>query len=102
MRAMVGRTPRRSAGSARCGGPGSDAAGAHHGISDWYGAHLDHLLPILLGPDRRSASHSRTRDHQDLHPFPGAPSTTTTSWTTSQPGRDADANRDSTGRAGDA
>jgi len=42
------------------------------GISDWYSAHLDYHLPILLGPDGPFCQCDRS-DHQELDPFPVTP-----------------------------
>ena len=42
------------------------------GISDWYSAHLDYHLPILLGPDGPFCQCDRS-DHQELKPLPAAP-----------------------------
>jgi len=44
------------------------------GIADWYGSHLDHHLPVLLGPDGPFCQcDSKTGDHQELDPFPADP-----------------------------
>jgi hypothetical protein len=43
------------------------------GISDWYGAHLDHHLPILLGPDGPFCQCSKDGGHLELAPFPADP-----------------------------
>jgi len=42
------------------------------GISDWYSAHLDYHLPILLGPDGPFCQCDRSV-HQELGPFPAVP-----------------------------
>ena len=42
------------------------------GISDWYSAHLDYHLPILLGPDGPFCQCDRS-DHQELDPFRAVP-----------------------------
>jgi hypothetical protein len=42
------------------------------GISDWYGSHLDHHLPILLGPDGPFCQCSKD-GHLELPPFPADP-----------------------------
>ena len=44
------------------------------GVGDWYSAHLDHHLTILLGPDGPFCQcDSKTGDHQELDPFPADP-----------------------------
>jgi Domain of unknown function (DUF4913) len=42
------------------------------GISDWYSAHLDYHLPILLGPDGPFCQCDASV-HQELKPFPAVP-----------------------------
>ena len=42
------------------------------GISDWYSAHLDYHLPILLGPDGPFCQCDGS-GHQELKPFPAVP-----------------------------
>ncbi len=43
------------------------------GIGDWYGAHLDHHLPILLGPDGPFCQCSKDGGHLELAIFPADP-----------------------------
>lgn len=43
------------------------------GVSDWYGSHLDHHLPILLGPAGPFAQCSPDGGHLELKPFPEGP-----------------------------
>jgi len=43
------------------------------GMADWYGQHLDHHLPILLGPDGPFAQCDPDGGHLELKPFPAGP-----------------------------
>jgi hypothetical protein len=62
------------------------------GISDWYGAHLDHHLPILLGPDGPFCQcDPRNGDHQELRQFRADPVDY------DQPGEDEDENGEDSG-----
>jgi hypothetical protein len=43
------------------------------GISDWYGQHLDHHLPILLGARGPFCQCSKDGGHIDIDQFPAEP-----------------------------